>query len=202
MIINPPMKNTKRLVLFTLSILLMASATLSAKSYKLAEYEIRWTGSMPAVTHEGLLSLASFEADITDAGKVESLKAVVDMTRINVTDLEGDDKEKLTGHLKSDDFFHVEEYPVASFDLKEHKDEQLHGTITIRGVSKEISLPVRVSGNPERGWMLVGNFEFNRKDFGVDYQNTGFLGLFDAAKSKIIRDAIDVSVTLTLVPVN
>lgn len=191
-----------RIFILSVAALLMASATLSAKDYKLAEYEIRWTGSMPAVTHEGLLSLASFEADISDAGKVESLKAVVDMNSINVTDLKGDDKEKLTGHLKSDDFFLVEEYPVATFDLKEHKDNQLHGTITIRGVSKEVSLPVRVSGDPERGWMLVGNFDYNRKDFGVDYQNTGFLGLFDAAKSKIIRDAIDVSVSLTLVPAN
>lgn len=186
----------------SLALLALASATLSlnAATYELESYTIDWSGSMPAVTHEGQLSLKSLDVVISDTGKVESLTAVVDMTQIDVTDLEGGDRDKLIGHLKSDDFFHVEEYPEATFVLQEHKDEHLYGTITIRGVSKSIALPVRVSGTPERGWMLVGSFDYNRKDFGVDYQNSGFLGLLDAAKSKIIRDLIDVNVTLKLKP--
>ena len=199
-IMNPSINITKCLLLFTLGSLITASSILSAKEYTLTEYEIRWAGSMPAKTHEGLLSLASLQANISDSGKVNSLSAVVDMSSINVTDLKGDDRDTLTEHLKSDDFFHVEKYPVATFELQEHKDNQLHGTITIREVSKDISIPVRVSGDPNRGWMLVGDFEYNRKKFGVDYQNSGFLGLFNAAKSKLIRDAIDVSISLTLTP--
>ncbi len=109
------------------SILIAAAAlsigSLQAKDYQLADHEIRWTGSMPAKTHEGKLTLKSIEADITDTGKVTSLKAVVDMTAINVTDLEGKSRDKLTGHLESDDFFHVEKYPTATFVLDEHKTQ-------------------------------------------------------------------------------
>jgi len=176
------------------------TVTLQAKDYQMTDHTIRWTGSMPAKTHEGLLPLKSFHADITDEGKVTALTAVVDMTKINVTDLEGGKRDKLTGHLKSDDFFHVEEYPTAIFILSEHKDGKLHGTLTIRGVSKRVALPVKVSGHPDRGWILAGDFDYNRIDFGVDYQNSGFLGFVNAAKSKLIDDMIDVNVSVKVEP--
>lgn len=171
-----------------------------AKDYQMTDHTIRWTGAMPAKTHTGLLPLKSFEADITDQGRVTSLKAVVDMTKINVTDLEGKSRDKLTGHLESDDFFHVAEYPTATFVLDEHKGDKLHGTLTIRGVSQKVALPVRVSGHPDRGWILSGDFDYDRNDFGVDYQNSGFLGFIGAAKSKLINDLIDVSVSVRLEP--
>jgi len=178
----------------------LSAATLQAKDYQMTDHTIRWTGSMPAKTHEGLLSLKSLDAEITDQGKVTALKAVVDMTKINVTDLEGKKRDKLTGHLKSDDFFHVEEHPTATFVLDQHKGDKFHGTLTIRGVSKKVALPANVSGHPDRGWMLVGDFDYDRNDFGVDYQNSGFLGFMNAAKSKLIDDLIDVSVSVTLKP--
>jgi len=122
------------------------------------------------------------------------------MTKINVTDLEGKKRDKLTGHLKSDDFFHVEEHPTATFVLDEHKGDKFHGTLTIRGVSKKVALPAKVSGNPDRGWILAGDFDYNRNDYGVDYQNSGLLGFMNAAKSKLIDEMIDVSVSVRLKP--
>jgi len=178
----------------------LSAATLQAKDYQMTDHTIRWTGSMPAKTHEGLLSLKSLDAEITDQGKVTALKAVVDMTKINVTDLEGKKRDKLTGHLKSDDFFHVEEHPTATFVLDEHKGDKFHGTLTIRGVSKKVALPAKVSGNPDRGWILAGDFDYNRNDYGVDYQNSGLLGFMNAAKSKLIDEMIDVSVSVRLKP--
>jgi|GEM_PF-2940506 len=56
----------------------LSAATLQAKDYEMTDHTIRWTGAMPAKTHEGLLPLKSFQAEITDEGKVTSLKAVVD----------------------------------------------------------------------------------------------------------------------------
>lgn len=178
----------------------MLVSSLQAKEYEFAESEIRWTGSMPAKTHEGLISLKSIEADITDAGKVTALKAIVDMTSINVTDLTGKSRNKLTDHLSSKDFFDVEEYPTAVFVLDEHKDGKFYGTLTIRDKSKKVALPAKVSGHPDRGWILAGDFDYNRMNFGVDYQNSGFLGFVNAAKSKLIDHMIDVSVSVKLTP--
>ncbi|NBB80065.1 MAG: hypothetical protein GVY36_11585 [Verrucomicrobia bacterium] len=178
----------------------LSIGSLQAKDYQLTKQDIKWTGSMPAKTHEGQLTLKSFDADITDSGKVTSLEAVIDMTKINVTDLEGKKRDKLTGHLESDDFFHVEKHPTATFVLDEHKGEKFHGTLTIRGVSQKVALPARVSGHPDRGWILSGDFDYDRNEFGVDYQNSGLFGFMNAAKSKLIDDMIDVSVQIRLEP--
>ena len=196
-------KNTLRALLqsfaFTAA-LGLSVGSLQAKAYELSDQDIKWTGSMPAKTHEGQLKLKTLDVDITDEGKVTALKAVVDMTAINVTDLEGKKRDKLTGHLESDDFFHVEKHPTATFVLDEHKGNAFHGTLTIRGTSQKVTLPARVSGNPENGWILAGDFDYDRNDFGVDYQNSGFLGFIGAAKSKLIDDMIDVSVQVRLKP--
>lgn len=183
---------------------LLASVALAgsafAGGYVVRDAEIRWTGSMPIKAHTGLISLKELEAEIDKDGTIRSLEAVVDMTSINVTDLEGKDRAKLTGHLKSEDFFHVEAHPTSRFVLREHKDGLLHGTLTIRGAAKEVSLPVTITGDPIAGWTLTGDFAFNRMDHGVDYQNKGILGFINAAKSKLIDEMIDVSATVILAP--
>jgi len=43
----------------------------------------------------------------------------VDMTSINAADLTGEYKAKLEGHLKSDDFFGIETFPVSNLTFTE-----------------------------------------------------------------------------------
>lgn len=149
---------------------------------------------MPASTHTGLLTPQDFALEISDKGTVESLRVVLDMDSIDVTDLEGGKRDKLMEHLRSEDFFHVEEYPTARFVMDEHRDGELLGTITIRGISKPFSIPVKVHGHVDRGWILSGTFTFDRQDFNVNYQNSGFFGV---AKDKIIRDDVELDIELT-----
>ncbi|MGJ3243968.1 MAG: YceI family protein [Opitutales bacterium] len=198
--INPMLHSAFQRSAVIVSALMLALGGLQAAEYELVDHAINWSGSMPVKTHEGRLALKSIDVAITDEGKVTALKAVVDMTKIDVTDLEGKKRDKLTAHLESDDFFHVEKHPTATFVLDEHKEETFIGTLTIRGVSREVALPAKVSGHPDRGWMLVGSFNYNRNDFGVDYQNSGLLGFMNAAKSKLIDELIEVSVSVKLAP--
>ncbi|MFP4283163.1 MAG: YceI family protein [Opitutales bacterium] len=175
--------------------LLLLGAPLTAADYRLEEHTIRWTGSMPAKTHTGLLTPQSFAASIADDGTIESLEVVLDMKSIDVTDLEGKQRDKLARHLRSEDFFHVEEYPTASFSLRRHADGHLEGSITIRGVTQPIEIPVSVTPNGETGWTLAGAFSFDRQEFNVNHQNGGF---FSAAKDKIIRDLVDLEIELVV----
>jgi len=177
----------------TTLLLALGGVTLNAGDYDLESHHIAWSGSMPAATHTGLLSPQEFDVEITEDGKIQSLKVVLDMDSIDVTDLEGKKRDKLMGHLRSEDFFFVEKYPTASFDLEEHADGKLHGTITIRGISSQMTLPLEVHGHPDRGWILKGKFTFNRQDFNVNYQNSGFFGV---AKDKIIRDEVELDIEL------
>lgn len=183
----------RRGLLLTIATLLLAGGPLFAGEYQLESHRIAWSGSMPAKTHSGLLTPQSLEVSITDDGQIDSLEVILDMSSINVTDLEGKSRTKLTNHLLSEDFFFVDKYPTASFSLEQFEQGQLHGTITIRGISKHIVVPVSVKGHPDRGWILSGTFTFNRQDFDVNYQNSGFFGV---AKDKLIRDEVELDIEL------
>ena len=78
----------------------ITSATIEWKAYKIA-YE-RW-GNIQLKSGELL-----FEDDALTGGNF-----VVDMTSIQVTSLEGKKKASLEKHLRSDDFFGIEEFPTA-----------------------------------------------------------------------------------------
>jgi polyisoprenoid-binding protein YceI len=92
-------------------------------------------------------------------------------------------------HLRSDDFFAVGTYPALSFTstrVTKKSDElfEVSGTLTIRGVAKDVTLPVTFLGAARDPW---GNdrvgFEteiaINRKDFGLTWnaalETGGFL---------------------------
>ena len=66
--------------------------------------ELKWTGKeLSSKTHTGTLLLKEGRINIDSNGMIEG-KVVIDMTSINVTDLQGEWKDKLERHLKSPDF--------------------------------------------------------------------------------------------------
>ena len=87
--------------------------------------------------------------------------------------------EQRDGHLKTGDFFDVENHPTLTFEgagLEKAKgdDYTMHGTLTMRGVSKPIALNVEYGGmivdpwgNNRVGFGVTG--KLNRKDFGVSF---------------------------------
>lgn len=83
------------------------------------------------------------------------------------------------GHLKSPDFFDVENFSVIDFTsgkLVKTSDEEfeLTGNLVIKGVSKPVRLEVEFGGfmsdpwgNEKAGFTLSG--KLNRKDFGLNW---------------------------------
>ena len=76
-------------------------------------------------------------------------------------------------HLKSEDFFNSEEFPTIQFGGKISEDmTTITGNITIKGVTKEITLDTEYNGvsvdpwgNTKHGWEITGSI--NRNDFGL-----------------------------------
>ena len=81
------------------------------------------------------------------------------------------------GHLKSEDFFAVERFPNISFNgvLDKSKDDyKLVGELTIRDVTKPVTLDVEFGGIMKDPWgNIKAGFEINgkvnRKDFGLTW---------------------------------
>jgi polyisoprenoid-binding protein YceI len=71
----------------------------------LDESSLIWTGrEVSTSSHYGTINFTSGQFEVAD-GLISQGEFFVDMTSINVQDLTGGSKERLEGHLRSDDFF-------------------------------------------------------------------------------------------------
>lgn len=77
-------------------------------------------------------------------------------------------------HLKSEEFFNATKYPELSFKSKSFDGDTMIGDLTIRDVTKEISLDVDFNGVAEdqygqtkAGFEITGSI--NRKDFDLNW---------------------------------
>ncbi len=87
--------------------------------------------------------------------------------------------EQRDGHLKSEDFFDAANHPQLTFEGSglEKVDEEnykLHGTLTIRGIAKPITLNVEYGGTIKDPWgMTRAGFtvegKINRKEYGLHW---------------------------------
>jgi polyisoprenoid-binding protein YceI len=118
--------------------------------------------------------------------------------------------EQRDAHLKNGDFFDVENHPQLTFvgDKLEQIDEErykLHGTLTMRGVSKPVVLNVEHGGitqdpwgNTRTGFSITG--KVNRMDYGVSFgavTETGGLLLGDevtiSANTEFVKQAAAIA---------
>jgi polyisoprenoid-binding protein YceI len=100
-------------------------------------------------------------------------------------------------HLRTPDFFDAEKYPKITFvskkATKKGDENVLIGDFTMRGVTKEISLPVKLSGPITDPWggTRVGIYaktKLSRKEFGISYNSTSKTG------SAVVGDEIEIEI--------
>lgn len=75
-------------------------------------------------------------------------------------------------HLKKEEYFNVDKYPLIEIKSTKitnaNKEGWLYfyGTLTLKGVTKEISFPFQVK-EQNGGYQFNGEFKMNRRDYGV-----------------------------------
>ncbi len=160
--------------------------------------KIMWEGNMLAIGgvslygHQGTLNLAKGQLNMTD-GVVTEGTIVADMTSIQPTDdnfkpEEGRSKDKLVGHLSSDDFFATEEYPNATFVVTGADENVIKGEMTIRGITNPESI-TDFTINTENGKMKAkGTMTIDRQKYEVAFSMS--------AEDKILSDDIVLSFDL------
>ena len=181
-----------------------ATSTVEADNYAISSGTVYWTGSKAFVetTHNGTINVTGGQLSIAD-GNVVAGSFDIDMTSIVDNDLASkpDMKAKLEGHLKSDDFFGVEQFPKATFtvvraepiDGNPEATHNLTGNLTMRGITKEITFPVSVSTVNGKLNAVAPNFAINRVDWDVKFNNSTIVGL---GKDDLINDDIQLTIQL------
>lgn len=129
---------------------------------------------------------------------VASIQATIDATTVNTGVRDRD------AHLRSADFFNVEQFPVLSFvstgfTLKGDNNGVLVGDLTIAGVTKSVEIAVEFNGEGVNPWGekrvgFVGETKINREDFGLMWNQALEAG--GVLVSREVKITLDVQANL------
>jgi polyisoprenoid-binding protein YceI len=185
------MRNLKTIALA----LLVAFGTVNAQTKKVdaVKSTISWVGKKVTGQHEGTLNLKDGSL-IFKGKKVVGGNFTVDMTSMTTTDLKaGQGKEKLDGHLKSEDFFGTEKFPTAtlvfkSIGLKSPGVYSVTADLTIKGITNSVTFDLTANANSATTKLIV-----DRTKFGIKY---GSKSLVDTIADRAIEDEFELNVAL------
>ncbi len=150
--------------------------------------KVNWVGSKVTGSHDGSFQKFSGNVELVD-GKITGGKIEV---TIDATSMQSD-SEKLTGHLKSADFFDVEKFPEAKFTSTKidegGADDATHtitGNLELHGQTKSIKFPATVAITDSEA-TATSEFSINRKDFEINYAGM---------KDDLIRDDVVIKLDI------
>lgn len=128
-----------------------------------------------------------------DSKTFNKLNAVIKTSSIDTGIV---DRDK---HLRSEDFFFAEKFPNIIFNMKSYKDGKIIGDLTMRGVTKEVTLEVEelatvkdFKGNNRVGFSLSG--KVNRIDYGLKWNKAlefGGVAVSEEVKLQIEIEAVE-----------
>ena len=157
---------------------------------------VKWIGSKIASAHEGTINIQKGVLMI-EHGTLIGGQISIDMTSIENTDQEGKWKENLEGHLKSDDFFDVEKFPLATITITKaikttEYNYKISADLTIKGISHSITFDAEVNINKVE-FVVAANIKIDRTKWDIVYNSGNF---FKDLGDKLILDEIEFDILL------
>lgn len=201
------MKMKTFLLALATSILISATPKTSVEkkySIDINKSKIQWTGYyvFNFGNHYGTISLTNGELFMAENEDIKGFFEI-DMHSIQTLDMKADNGgTDLTNHLKSDDFFSVDQYSTARFEIldgKKIKDAplgkanyEITGNLTIKGITNPIKFPATIS--MEDGTLKASaKFKFDRTKWNIRYNSGRF---FDDVGDGAISDGIGMEIEI------
>jgi len=173
------------------AVLLFVSGTLVAqnKAVDVSGSKMTWIGKKVTGEHTGHIHFKSGVLQFSGSD-LSGGEFTVDMTSITCTDLPDEEYNmKLVGHLKSDDFFGVNNFKESTLKLTSVKKAgnkyDVTGDLTIKGKTNPVAFQVDPSGNSFSGTIVV-----DRTLYDLRYGSGKF---FDNLGDKMIYDEFELA---------
>ncbi|TXK47424.1 YceI family protein [Pontibacter qinzhouensis] len=182
--------------------------------------EVTWIGSKMTGRHNGTICIKSGEIEV-QSGRISGGQIVLDLTGLQCTDksINTESSNKLATHLKSADFFDVENHPTAIFEIvsvapydslsKKEESAQskatqselkvnnpthtITGNLTIKGNTKSVTFPARVTVEDSQ-LKAKANFNIDRTKWGLVYRSDESLG------DKTIYSSVNIGLSVLAKP--
>lgn len=188
----------KKLILLPLFALFFV-ALQAQNNYKInnGSSVVVWTGYKVTGKHTGTVKIKSGNVQFTD-GLLTGGTFEMDMNTITDTDLEGEWAAKLVGHLKSDDFLGVANFPTATLVItraipQDSKGNyKIVGNLTIKGATKEVKF-FAFAQEANGAVTATGKMTIDRSEYNMRYGSGSF---FDGLGDKTIYDEFDLQISL------
>lgn len=186
--------NTMKTTLLLIAMILI-TGTMNAQDKLTADKDkttLNWLGEKVLGEHNGTIKLKDGWLTWKD-NRIVSGEFTIDMTTIK----DDDGSDRLEGHLKSDDFFGVEKFPVSKLIITESSSFDngsgtVKGTLTIKGITHPVEFRTAMQKKDDGTWFFA-NIVIDRTKYNVRYGSGSF---FDNLGDKTIYDEFKVKVGL------
>lgn len=178
-----------------------AAAKAASLTVDPAKSVLTWTAKKVGGQHSGTVKVANGTL-LVKSNKLTGGTFTIDMTSITDTDITNEGMNaKLTGHLKSEDFFSVEKNPTSTFKITKvapiakakagEANYQVTGNLTIKGITNTITFPatVSLSGNSAQASARI---DVDRTKYDIKYR----AAIIGTAADKIIDDNFTIDLKL------
>lgn len=160
---------------------------------------VEWSGRNINNRHHGRITIINGEVVVSN-GVPQSGLFELDMNTITNLDLQDEGwRGMLHQHLKSEDFFDVEHYPTASFELRGAAEiagatpgtanMEIAGTLTIKGTPRPICFPAMVAAQENGILKAQAALDLDRTLWDVSY---GSGKLYERLGMHLVNDLVSV----------
>ncbi|OMQ10328.1 YceI family protein [[Flexibacter] sp. ATCC 35103] len=139
---------------------------------------IDWTGRKVTGAHNGTIGIKEGHFILND-GKINGGNIVINTSSIKILDVtDPDTNAQFAGHLASDDFFSIEKFPTAAFDILSVKEVSngkyyLEGNLTIKDITHLAGFETEVKSN-QNTLSLVGKLIIDRTKYDIKFRSGNF----------------------------
>lgn len=175
--------------------MILGSAAVNAQQKLTADAgktTLNWLGEKVTGQHNGTINLKEGWINWKE-NRIVSGEFTIDMTTIK----DAEASERLEGHLKSDDFFGVEKYPLSKLVITgsesfEKGTAVVKGNLTIKGITNPIEFKATSMKKDDGTWFFA-NIVVDRTKYNIRYGSGSF---FDNLGDKVIYDEFKLKVNL------
>jgi polyisoprenoid-binding protein YceI len=160
---------------------------------------IKWTATKKdGSSHSGIIPSKQGKF-LVENGVITKGVVSFDMNGFEVTDIDGESKEDFDKHLKSDDFFDVENYPISRLVINQSSintkgEKQIYCTLDMHGVEVDYVIPFKLAkiklDHGAIGYKITGEFFMDRTKHEITYNSGSF---FDDLGDWAINDEVKLS---------
>jgi polyisoprenoid-binding protein YceI len=151
-------------------VMMVSAATLALTSCEVKETKyvlnsdetsLNWTGKYVADGHTHMGTVKITEGSIVYKGEeFVSGEFKIDMKSITATDVDGEMKTNLEGHLNSLDYFNTSEFSNATVTIEKITADKIVAKINVLGKTVNADMPVKITKS-EEGFSAKGKFELD-----------------------------------------